>query len=119
MDVPAIPTTGVRLASQRLVQLKPSLIQKAHLLFEEFGIPILPEMMTLQVIEIMNQVISSVMSLLEVRKTQEKLQNDIKIAMANKKSMEADIAAGKPVSLKRSSSFSTGHRESKRFRINF
>jgi hypothetical protein len=46
--------------------IKPSLVSKVHLLFEEFGIPIQPVMATIQTADTMNQIISSVMSLLEV-----------------------------------------------------
>jgi hypothetical protein len=66
IDIQAIPTSGIKLASQRLNTVKSSLASKVHLLFEEFGIPVHPVMSTIQTVDTMNQIISSVMSLLEV-----------------------------------------------------
>ena len=90
---------------------------------EEFGCPLLPAMPTSAVMENLEQLYSSIFSLLDVRKHQERLVNDLKTAIANKRQVEADIAAGKPVqslvihfNQKRSQGAAPTPRESKRFR---
>jgi DNA methyltransferase 1-associated protein 1 len=66
VEIVPLPTTGVRLASQRMPVVKQSLQSKFQLLCEEFGVPLVVPMPTNTAMDTMEQVVSSLVSLLEV-----------------------------------------------------
>jgi hypothetical protein len=66
IEIVPIPTTGVRLASQRMPIVKSSILSKFQVLCEEFGIASVVPMSTTTVMDTMEQVVSSLVSLLEV-----------------------------------------------------
>jgi hypothetical protein len=92
------PTTGVTLSSSRLPTVKQSIQQKYTAVQEEFGI-FTPQMPSMQIMDLMEQIHSSLLSLLQVRKQQEKLIQDIKTASQQKQQAENDIISGRPISI--------------------
>jgi hypothetical protein len=90
---------GFTLSSSKIPQFKPAMQAKINACLEEFGVPLRPKIPTQMVLETFEQVVSAAHALIEARKYQERLMNDLKIARANKKTLESDIASGKPLTV--------------------
>ncbi len=95
------PLTGITLASSKVPVFKSGMQQKINAVLEEFGLKPKPSIPTQPILEVFEQVVSAAHSLVEARKFQDRIVHDLKIAKMNKKALEADLAAGKPLIKKR------------------
>jgi hypothetical protein len=89
---------GVYLSSSRVIPIKVHLQQKFNLVLGEY-LPEPVKMPSLNVMDTLEQLYSSIYSLLDVRKQTEKIQAEIKAWKEYKLSMEDDIKHGRPISM--------------------
>ena len=108
------PTTGVHTSSSIIgVHYKPAMQLKINAILEEFGVKLKPAIPTVAILETFEQVCTAAHQLIDSRKVQDRIQNDLKIANINRKQIDADV--GKK---KRPASMGGARAEPKRSRLN-
>ena len=107
------PTTGVHTSSSIInVHYKPATQAKINAILDEFGIKAKPNIPAVAILETFEQICTAAHQLIDSRKVQDRIQNDLKIANINRKQIDADL--GKK---KRPASMAGSRGEHKRSRI--